>query len=130
MLILNACIPFDNIGFVIKMKLFSLCMLCNSFLSCFKNSLKIFQEHLQRLSANNKCHRFSLADRVKSGIFGQTAKFGQRPCLFHISNIGIKNKLTKQTVKILILDLHCLQMCVRIYLMSAFTRLYPRSNDH
>ena len=30
--------------------------------------------------------------RVKSGIFGQTAKFGQRPCLVHISNIGIKNK--------------------------------------
>ena len=28
--------------------------------------------------------------RVKSGILGQTAKFGQRPCLFHISNIGIK----------------------------------------
>ena len=28
--------------------------------------------------------------RIKSGIFGQTAKFGQRPCLFHISNIGIK----------------------------------------
>ena len=25
--------------------------------------------------------------RVKSGIFGQTAKFGQRPCLFHNSNI-------------------------------------------
>ena len=39
--------------------------------------------------------------RVKSGIFGQTAKFGQRPSLFNISNIGIKNKLTKQTVKIL-----------------------------
>ena len=44
--------------------------------------------------------------RVKSGIFGQTAKIGQRPCgqrpcLFHISNIGIKHKLTKQTVKIL-----------------------------
>ena len=35
------------------------------------------------------------SDRVKSGIFGQTAKFGQRPCLFHISNIGIKNKLTR-----------------------------------
>ena len=30
--------------------------------------------------------------RVKSGIFGQTVKFGQRACLFHISNIGIKNK--------------------------------------
>ena len=28
--------------------------------------------------------------RVNSGIFGQTAKLGQRPCLFHISNIGIK----------------------------------------
>ena len=39
--------------------------------------------------------------RVKSGIFGQTAKFGQRPCLFHISNSGIKNKSTKQAVKIL-----------------------------
>ena len=40
--------------------------------------------------------------RVKSGIFGQTAKFGQGPCLLHISIIGIKNKLTsKQTVKIL-----------------------------
>ena len=39
--------------------------------------------------------------RVKSGIFGQTAKFGQIPCLFYISNIGIKNKLAKQTVKIL-----------------------------
>ena len=40
-----------------------------------------------------------LKDRVKSGKFGQTAKFGQRPCLFHISNIGIKNKSTKQTGK-------------------------------
>ena len=26
----------------------------------------------------------------KSGIFGQTAKFGQEPCLFHSSVIGIK----------------------------------------
>ena len=41
------------------------------------------------------------AYRVKSSIFGQTAKFGQPPCLFHGSIIGIKNKLTKQTVKIL-----------------------------
>ena len=30
---------------------------------------------------------FCAGDRVKSGIFGQTAKFGQRPCLFHISNM-------------------------------------------
>ena len=27
---------------------------------------------------------------VKSGIFGQTAKFGQLPCLLHSSVIGIK----------------------------------------
>ena len=39
-------------------------------------------------------------NRVKSGIFGQTAKLGQPPCLFHSSVIGIK-KITKQTVKIL-----------------------------
>ena len=30
--------------------------------------------------------------RVKSGIFGQTANFGQQPCLFHISNTGIKRR--------------------------------------
>ena len=28
--------------------------------------------------------------RVKSGIFEQTAKFAQPPCLFHSSIIGIK----------------------------------------
>ena len=39
--------------------------------------------------------------RVKSGIFGQTAKSGQNPCLFHIFKYCNKNKLTKQTVKIL-----------------------------
>ena len=39
--------------------------------------------------------------RVKSGKFGQSAKFGQRVCLFHILIIKIKNKLRKQTVKIL-----------------------------
>ena len=71
--------------------------------------------------------------RVKSGIFGQTAKFGQPPCLFHSSVIGMKNKLTKQTVKLLMrrqpshLEFHCLQMCVRIYLMSELTELYPNT---
>ena len=35
--------------------------------------------------------------RVKSGIFGQTANFGQQPCLFHISNTGIKiNYISKK----------------------------------
>ena len=60
---------------------------------------------------------------VKSGIFGQTAKFGQRPCLFHISNIGITNKLTKQTVKMLmrrLISIYTVCKCV-----SEFTRLYP-----
>ena len=38
---------------------------------------------------------------VKSGIFGQTTKFGQPSCLFHSSIIGIKNKYIKRTVKIL-----------------------------
>ena len=28
------------------------------------------------------------------------------------------------------LDLHCLQMCVRIYLMSKFTRLYPKAHNN
>ena len=66
---------------------------------------------------------FLLLNGVKSGIFGQTAIFGQPPCLFHSSIIGIKNKITKQTVKILMrhLDIHCFQTCVRIYLVSEFT---------
>ena len=38
---------------------------------------------------------------VKSGIFGQTAKFGQPLCLFHGQIIGIKTKLSMQTMKIL-----------------------------
>ena len=74
--------------------------------------------------------------RVKSGQFGWSAKFGQRPCLFHILIIGIKIKLNLQTMKILMrwfishmelsqLDFHCLQMYVQIYLMSEVTQLYP-----
>ena len=40
--------------------------------------------------------------RVKSGIFGQTANFGQQPCLFHISNTGIQiNYLSNTLVKLL-----------------------------
>ena len=38
--------------------------------------------------------------RVKSGKFGQSSNFGQRTCFFHFLIIGIKIKLTKQTVKI------------------------------
>ena len=46
-----------------------------------------------------------VSSRVKSGIFGQTAKLGQPPCFFHSSVIGIKNKLTKQLLKILMRQL-------------------------
>ena len=66
--------------------------------------------------------------RVKLGIFGQTAKFGQPPCLFHSSIIGIKNKLTNQTVKILLRRLIRSRLiwistvCKRA---SEFFRLYP-----
>ena len=56
---------------------------------------------LQKIPRDLKSRHKSVQYRVKSGIFGQTAKFGQRPCLFHISNIVIENKLPKQTVKIL-----------------------------
>ena len=46
-------------------------------------------------------YSYQLLFGQKSGIFGQTAKFGQPPFLFHSSIIEIRNKLTKQTVKIL-----------------------------
>ena len=78
------------------------------------------------------CGLYMPSTRVKSGIFGQTLKFRQRPCLFHISNIAIKNKLTKQTVKILmrrliksrLIWIYTVCKCVRIYLMSKFSQLY------
>ena len=63
-------------------------------------------------------------NRVKSGIFGQTAKFGHRPCLFHISNFGIKNKLTKQTVKTLMRRLirsRLIWICTVCKCVSEFT---------
>ena len=59
--------------------------------------------------------------RVQSGIFGQTAKFGQPPCLFHSSIIGIKIKLTKQTVKIKLFANVCPNLPdVRVYLTLPF----------
>ena len=56
---------------------------------------------LDTMTSFPKLLLFLLVSRVKSSIFGQTGKLGQRPCLFQISNIGIKNKLTKQTATIL-----------------------------
>ena len=47
----------------------------------FRNQLTVIcTTHVERM----------LISRVKSGIFGQTAKFGQPPCLFFSSVIGIK----------------------------------------
>ena len=45
--------------------------------------------------------QLTLVYREKSGKFGQSAKFGHRLCLFHTIIIKTKNKLRKQTVKIL-----------------------------
>ena len=72
--------------------------------------------------------------RVKSGKFGRSAKFGQRPCLFNILTIGIKKKLTKQTVKILMRWLirsrliwifTVANVCPNNFMVSEVTRLYP-----
>ena len=69
---------------------------------------------------------------VKSGKFGRPVKFGQQPCLFYIFPIGIKNKLNKQTAPYgepSLLDFHCLQVYVRIYLVSEVTQLYSTVTD-
>ena len=58
-----------------------------------------FRVHLVSYGKSKWCHNHTI--RVKSGIIGQTAKFGQPSCLFHSSVIEIKNKLAKQTVKTL-----------------------------
>ena len=67
-----------------------------------------------------------IGTRVKTGKFGQSAKFGQRPCFFYLNYCN--KKLTKQTVKILMrrllmshLDFHCLLTYVRIYPLSEVT---------
>ena len=46
-------------------------------------------------------HQRCFHDRVKSGKFGRSAKFGKPLSLYYSSIIEIKNKFTKQTVKIL-----------------------------
>ena len=49
---------------------------------------------------------------VKLGKFRQSAKFGWRPCVLDILIIGLKDKITKQTVKTpkepSHLEFHCL----------------------
>ena len=63
------------------------------------NSYNTLTRRRIKQSPNKEFHTFN--SRVKLSIFGQTAKFGQLPCLFHSSVLGIKNKLFKQAVKLL-----------------------------
>ena len=60
-----------------------------------------------------------VTDRVKSCKFWRSATFGLRACLFHILIIGIKNKLTKQTVKLLMRGLTWISIVCKC--MSEFT---------
>ena len=55
------------------------------------------------------------------GKFRRSAKFWQRPCLFHILIIWIKNKLTKQTVKILMIRSRLIWISTVCKCMSEFT---------
>ena len=87
-------------------------------LQCLRDSCMNQTKDVQERNCSYKCYQLyndtHIWDRVKSSIFGHTAKFRQRPCLLHISNIRIKNKLTKQTVKIL----------MRWLIRSHFVRIY------
>ena len=79
-----------------------LCLFLTVSRVCLQCVIVVFPGHTNLIS--NRSAWFKprcVVCRVKSGKFGQTAKFGQPLCLFHSSMIGIKNKLTKQTVKIL-----------------------------
>ena len=60
--------------------------------------LCIFETIIQKDSITSVHDQFY---RVKSGKFGRSAKSGQPRNLYYSSIIEIKNKLTKQTVKIL-----------------------------
>ena len=72
--------------------------------------------------------------RVKSGNFGHQVNSDKEPCLIHIIIIGIKiiiNKANSENPDETAhkepshLDFHCLQMCVRIYLVPEVSWLYP-----
>ena len=45
---------------------------------------------MSKTQAQGKGKKLDIFIRVKSGIFGQTALFGQPPCLFPSSIIGLK----------------------------------------
>ena len=64
-------------------------------------SFYVFPMKLLLLFLLHNCIHFLWHSKVKSGKFGQSSKFGQRPCFFHFWIIVIKIKLTKQTLKIL-----------------------------
>ena len=81
-------------------------ILINCNLRCILHTISKHCAKYEYYSSNNErgvhvASRRQVLSRVKSGIFEQTAKFGQPPSLYHSSIIEIENKLTKQTVKIL-----------------------------
>ena len=47
-------------------------------------------EETKTMNQQQQNHSIRMDSRVKSGKFGRSAKFRQRPCLFHILIIGIK----------------------------------------
>ena len=102
----------------------------------FRMSIYLRPEFMRMLGDDVDVHvRFSLSIRVKSGKFGRSTKFGQRPCFFHILIIGIIKINSAKKVKILmrrliILDFHCLQMYVQMYLMSEVTWLLLIPNSY
>ena len=63
-------------------------MLCSGYIRLHVRKHNEQKEEKQKKKTNKK----TAVGRVNSGIFGQTAKFGQPLCLFHMSIIGIKNK--------------------------------------
>ena len=62
---------------------------------------------------------------VKSGIFGETAKFGQRLVCFTFQILESKSKLSKQTVKILMRRL----IRSRLIRISSVVNVEPNISD-
>ena len=67
-----------------------------------KPQFKVYADIYSRANGRSDSSSTSILFWKRAGKFGRSAKFGQQPWLFHILIIGIKNKLTKQTVKIMI----------------------------
>ena len=90
--------------------------------SIFGNIQPFYLHHSVRVWICQGIYPGEEHSRVKSSKFGQSAKFGQRPCFFYFWIIGIKIKLSKQTVKILMRRLWIIWIFTVCKRMSEFTR--------